>query len=121
MAMLPYNTQRSLVSDDTLATVVYLLYFIGYFTAFSALVGVIVAYLRENEADPMLRSHYQFQIQTFWISLVYLGIGIPLCLVLIGFPILGWWLVWTAIRNIKGSRRLSEHRPIANPQSWLFG
>ena len=122
MSTMPYDTRRPLVSDDTLATVVYLLFFIGYFTGFSALVGVIIAHLKDNDADPMLRSHYQFQIRTFWIGLLYLAIGTPLCLVLIGFPILGWWFVWSLMRIIKGGMLLvNEHRPIANPKSWLFG
>jgi len=28
-----------------------------------------------EEADPVLRSHHQFQIRTFWIGLLYLTIG----------------------------------------------
>lgn len=37
------ESQRPIVSDYTLALMVYLLYGAGYFTGFSALVGVIVA------------------------------------------------------------------------------
>ncbi len=69
----------------------------------------------------MLRSHYQFQIRTFWIGLLYLAIGIPLCLALIGIPLLIWWLVWSLIRIVKGILLVIEHKPIANPKSWLFG
>ena len=69
----------------------------------------------------MLRSHYQFQIRTFWIGLLYLAIGIPLCMVLIGIPVLAWWLLWSLIRIIKGIISVNEYKPIANPRSWLFG
>jgi uncharacterized membrane protein len=118
---LPYETQRPVVSDNALAIAVYLLYGGGYFTGISALAGVIIAYVKADDADPVLRSHYRFQIRTFWIGLLYLTISIPLCLVLIGIPILIWWFVWSMIRIVKGGLLIIEHKPIANPGSWLFG
>lgn len=120
---LPYETQRPIVSDNVFAVVVYGLYGLGYFTAISALIGVIIAHLKvdEDNTDPVLRSHYRFQIRTFWIGLLYLAIGIPLCVVLIGIPILVWWFVWSLIRIVKGFLLVIERRPIVNPRSWLFG
>ena len=121
MTTLPYETQRPTISDNTLAIAVYALYGVGYFTGVSALIGVVIAYTKVDDADPVLRSHYRFQIRTFWIGLLYLAIGFPLCLVLIGLPILLWWFVWSVIRIVKGSLLLIEHKAIANPGSWLFG
>jgi uncharacterized membrane protein len=118
---LPYETERPIVSDNILAVVVYLLYCVGYFTGISALIGVIIAHVKIHDTDPVLRSHYQFQIRTFWIGLLYLAIGIPLCMVLIGIPVLVWWLLWSLIRIIKGIISVNEYKPIANPRSWLFG
>jgi uncharacterized membrane protein len=118
---LPYETQRPIVSDNVLAVLVYVLYCVGYFTGISALIGVIIAHVKVDDTDPVLRSHYQFQIRTFWIGLLYLAIGIPLCVVLIGIPLLVWWLVWSLIRIIKGIISVNEYKPIANPKSWLFG
>jgi uncharacterized membrane protein len=115
------ETQRPIVSDNILAVVVYLLYFVGYFTGISVLIGVVIAHVKIDDTDPVLRSHYQFQIRTFWIGLLYLAIGFPLCMVLIGFPVLVWWLVWSLIRLVKGIMALNEYKPIANPRSWLFG
>ncbi|HEY4403288.1 MAG TPA: hypothetical protein VGN55_01450 [Xanthobacteraceae bacterium] len=117
----PYETQRPVVSDNALAVIVYLLYCLGYFTGISALIGVIIAHVKVDDSDPVLRSHYRFQIRTFWIGLLYLAIGIPLCVLLIGFPILGWWFIWSLVRIVKGILLVTEHRPIANPTSWLFG
>jgi uncharacterized membrane protein len=94
---------------------------VGYFTAVSALIGVIIAYVKVHDSDPALKSHYQFQIRTFWIGLLYLAIGIPLCIVLVGFLVLAWWFVWSMIRCVKGIIALNDYRPIANPKSWLFG
>ena len=110
-----------MVSDNTLALGVYLLYIAGYFTGISALIGVIIAHVKVDDMDPVLRSHYQFQIRTFWVGLLYLVIGTLLCLVLIGFLILAWWLLWSLIRIVKGMVMLNEYRPIEMPRSWLFG
>ena len=119
---LPYETRRPIISDHVLAVGVYALYWLGYSTGISALTGVIIAHMKVDRTnDPVLRSHYLFQIRTFWIGLLYLGIGIPLCVVLIGIPILAWWLIWSLIRILKGTLFAIEHKPIVNPRSWLFG
>jgi uncharacterized membrane protein len=115
------ETPRPIVSDNTLAIVVYLLYGVGYFTGISALIGVIIAHVKVDDADPVLQSHYRFQIRTFWIGLLYLAIGFPLSMALIGIPILVWWLVWSLIRIVRGILLVIEHKPIVNPRSWLFG
>jgi uncharacterized membrane protein len=117
----PMENQRPTVSDNMLAVGVYLLYFAGYFTVITAIIGVIIAYVKMDDAEPVLRSHYHFQVRTFWIGLLYNAIGIPLCFVLVGFPILAWWLIWSLIRIVKGVLLATEHKPIANPTSWLFG
>jgi uncharacterized membrane protein len=113
--------ERPVVSDNMLAIAVYVLYFISYFCGITVLVGLVIAHVKVDEATPLLRSHYRFQIRTFWIGLLYVAIGVPLCMVLIGFPILLWWFVWSVVRIVKGTLLLSEHRPIVNPESWLFG
>jgi uncharacterized membrane protein len=118
---LPSETERPAISDTSLAVIVYVLYCVGYFTGLSALIGVIIAHLKVEDTDPVLRSHYRFQIRTFWIGLLYLAIGIPLSFVLIGIPILIWWFVWSLIRIVKGLIQINEHKPIADPTSWLFG
>ena len=115
------ENQRPIVSDHILAVAVYALYGLSYFTGFSVLIGVIIAHMKVADAEPMLQSHYRFQIRTFWIGVLYLAIGVPLSLVLIGFPIVIWWCVWSLVRVVKGSLLLIENKPIANPGSWLFG
>jgi uncharacterized membrane protein len=118
---IPSEAQRPMVSDDMLALIVYVLYCVGYFTGISALIGVIIAHMKVGDADQVLQSHYRFQIRTFWIGFLYLVIGTPLCMVLIGIPLLAWWFVWSLIRIIKGIMLINERKPIANPRSWLFG
>ena len=117
----PPTLPQPIVSDVALAMSVYVLYGIGYFTGISALIGVVIAHVKVEDADPVMRSHYQFQIRTFWIGFLYIAIGCALSLVLIGIPILIWWFVWSLIRIVKGAIAANESRPIANPMSWLFG
>jgi uncharacterized membrane protein len=117
----PSESGRPIVSDNDLAMIVYALYCSGYFIAIPALIGVIIAHVKVDDTDPVLRSHYQFQIRTFWIGLLYLTVGTLLSIVLIGIPLLIWWFVWSLIRIVKGMVRVNEHKPIARPTSWLFG
>ena len=117
----PPALPQPIVSDVALAMSIYVLYGIGYFTGISALIGVVMAHVKVEDADPVMRSHYQFQIRTFWIGFLYITIGFALSLVLIGIPILIWWFVWSLIRIVKGAIAANEARPIANPRSWLFG
>jgi uncharacterized membrane protein len=116
-----YETSRPAVPDNVPAIAVYVLYGMGYFNAVTVLVGLVVAYVKIGDAELLLRSHYRFQIRTFWISLLYLGIGLPLSLLLIGFPIVIWWFAWSLVRTVKGVLLLIDNKPIVNPESWLFG
>lgn len=109
------------MSSRQLALIVYILYFVAYFTGITALVGVIIAHIQVGSADPMLSTHYRFQIRTFWIGLLYVVIGTILTFAVVGIVVLFWWFVWSLVRNIKGVLALNEGKPIANPDSWLFG
>jgi len=117
----PGRTQPPLVSNSSMALIVYILYFVGYFTLIPFIVGVIIAHVQKGSGDPLLDSHYDFQIRTFWISVLYGIVGFVLMFVLIGFLVWAWWFIWSLIRNIKGILLLNENRPIPNPHSWLFG
>src|SRR5205085_1670163 len=71
----PKSSPPPVVSDTGLAFIVYLLYFAGYLTGITKIIGVIIAHLQWRSADPIARSHFQFQIRTFWIGLLYLAVG----------------------------------------------
>lgn len=117
----PKSSSQPAVSDTGLAFIVYLLYFAGYLTGITKIIGVIIAHIQSGSTDPVARSHFQFQIRTFWIGLLYLIVGAVLFFVVVGAFVLLWWLVWSIVRNIKGVLALNENRPIANPTSWMFG
>lgn len=115
------NASPRAVSDTGLALIVYILYLAGFLTVITAIIGVIIAYIQSDTADPIARSHFQFQIRTFWILLLYVVIGLALTVVGIGILILLWSLVWSIVRNIKGILALNENKPIADPKTWMFG
>jgi uncharacterized membrane protein len=118
----PQEPTQPMLSNTQLALVVYILYFVSYVIGITALIGVIIAHVQiGSTTDPMLRSHYQWQIRTFWIGVLYLVIGIVLCLVLVGILVLLFCFIWTLVRNVKGLLALNENRPITNPSSWMFG
>ncbi len=118
----PDRTPQPIVPSTDIALIIYILYFLGYFSGgITAIIGVIMAHIQLETADPMLATHYRFQIRTFWIGLVYLVVGTVLLLILIGWFVLVWWFIWSLIRSIKGVLALNERRPIADPNSWMFG
>ena len=117
----PGRSQQPMVSNTSTALIVYVLYFVAYFVGITAIIGVIIAHVQKGNGDALVDSHYDFQIRTFWVGILYLVVGTILAWVLIGFIILAWWFIWSLIRNIKGILALNENRPIANPHSWMFG
>jgi uncharacterized membrane protein len=119
----PRTTRPPVVSDEQLVLIVYLLYFAAYIFGITALIGVIIAHIRFPDATLLLKSHYQFQIRTFWIGLLYVVVGAVLVtfVPVIGVAILIWWLIWSLVRNVKGLLALNDHKPIRDPASWMFG
>jgi uncharacterized membrane protein len=108
------------ISNYGLALTVYILYLIGFITGISSIIGVIIASLQVNRSDPILRTHSEFQIRTFWIGLLYAFIGFLTVHIGIGIAILLWWIIWTLIRCIKGVLVLNAGEPISDPRSWWF-
>ncbi len=110
-----------IVSNQGLVLAVYILYLAGFLTGLTAVIGVIIAYLQRDQADLLCQSHFQFQLKTFLIGLLYLFLGAATLHVGLGALLLLWWFVWTVIRCIKGLLALNAGEPIADPNSWLFG
>ena len=110
-----------MISDYGLALAVYILYLLGFFTGLTAVIGLIIASMQGDRADPVSRTHFRFQIRTFWIGLLFVVVGVVALHVVIGGLILLWWVIWTLIRCVKGVLALNAGEPIADPESWFFG
>ena len=62
---------RTAEVDRNLALLSYGLLFVGLFCAgISALVALAIAYSRRRHVDPLVASHYRFQILIFWVGFV---------------------------------------------------
>ncbi|HEY6104626.1 MAG TPA: hypothetical protein VIV59_01495, partial [Anaeromyxobacteraceae bacterium] len=55
---------------ENVAKVVYVLYLVSLVTGVTALVGVVMAYVYQGDAPDWLKTHYRFQIRTFWLGLL---------------------------------------------------
>jgi uncharacterized membrane protein len=117
----PVVPQSPLISNYGLVLTVYILYLVGFLTGITVFVGLIIAYLQRDKTDRVSQSHFQFQITTFWIGLLYFFVGLLTLHVGIGALILLWYIVWTVIRCVKGLLALNMGESIRNPNSWWFG
>ena len=66
------------------ARIVYILYLVGIIILITAIIGVVIAYIYRGDAPRWLKNHYQFQIRTFWIGVLYALIGVILILPIFG-------------------------------------
>jgi uncharacterized membrane protein len=117
----PVVAQPPIISNHGLVATVYILYLVGFITGITVLIGLVIAYLQRRTKDQVAQSHFQFQISTFWIGLLYSVVGLLTIQFGIGALILIWWIVWTVVRCVKGLLLLNKGEPVPNPKSWLFG
>jgi len=120
----PNPGQKPLISGDIFGNIpqlVYLLCLLGFVFHPAALVGLVLAFVNRDGASPLERSHYDFQISTFWRGLIIAVVGVITLFVVIGWLILLLWAVWTIVRCIKGLTNLSRGLPMAADIGWKFG
>ena len=118
MVIAPDAPPRS--RDQDAAKLVYILYFAGFFLPICALAGLILAYVKRDGAGPVARSHFDFQIRTFWMGLLWMIAAVALWIVLIGWLIGIVWTVWALSRLITGLLALNEGRAVRDPRTWGF-
>lgn len=125
---------QTATEDKVLPAVVYALYLIGLANGLTVILGLILAYVSKDGAGPKMRTHYDFQIRTFWMGIgwaiigaVLFAVGVPLSFVIIGLPLL--WLgmailalvgVWFIARCIIGLVYLSRDEAYPRPATWFI-
>jgi uncharacterized membrane protein len=109
------------VRSDTSAKIIYVLYLLSLGLGFTHVVGVVMAYMNVGDAPEPLRTHYRFQIRTFWLSLLYGLVG-GLLILALGLGLLVWAFmgVWLVVRCVKGLKYLDRGEPYANATTWLW-
>ncbi|MBO1927354.1 hypothetical protein J3998_07155 [Thiomicrorhabdus sp. 6S2-11] len=106
--------------STTVPTIIYILFLANIVMQFTGLIGLIMAYVNKGD-DNYLESHYQFQIRTFWIGLLFGLLGFFTLAIAIGWLILFVVLVWWVIRCAVGLKYLGKRQPVPNPTSWGTG
>lgn len=116
----PQTSPRDESGDRILGIVNYVLAFVALTSGITLLIAAVLAYVRKEQASPWLKSHFEYQIATFWYALAFTVVGVLTSIILIGFLILfvGW--VWLLIRAAVGIIRLIDGRGHDNPWGLLF-
>jgi uncharacterized membrane protein len=97
----------------TITAVVYALQAAAYFTGLTALVGVIVNYVKRDDVrGTWLESHFRWQIRTFWFALLWFVLGALSWIVFVGMIVVGATAIWVIYRIVKGWLNLYENRPM---------
>ena len=107
-------------NSASIAKVNYILQIISTIIGITGIIAVIIAYVNRDDSDDWLQTHYRFQIRTFWISIVYIILGVLLMEVMIGLFILLFTFFWLVIRCAKGLKQLQNNAPVKNVESWFF-
>ena len=99
--------------------IAYVTYALGLFIWFTPVVGVILAFIKRDEAQGSIyASHIDYLIKTFWVSLIGMVLGMLTILILIGWLILAATGVWLIYRVVVGLIKLNEDKPVSN-QGWF--
>ena len=129
------NKRRSLITYNHIT---YLLYVLSYFTAgLLWIVPIFMNYAKRRDADnTWLATHFDWQIKTFWYSIVFFLIGVliitfalggfgvsmfaesnniaigSVLLASLGFIIMGFTFIWHLYRIVRGWIALADGRPV---------
>ena len=99
--------------------IAYVTYAVGLLILFTPVVGVIMAYVKRDEAQGTIyASHIDYLIKTFWVSLVGTVLGPFTTLILIGWLILLVTAIWFIYRVVIGLIKLNEDKPVST-QGWF--
>lgn len=93
--------------------ITYILYLVGFVVGITGLIAIIMNYVKRNEMrGTWLESHVDWQIKTFWYSLIGYIVGFLLTAILIGYVIILVVFIWHVYRLIKGLIALNDNKPI---------
>ena len=107
------KTPEQLASLKQITMVVYILQALSFFFGLTAIVGVIINYVKKDEAvGTVYESHFDWQIRTFWWGLAWAVIGFILAFVLVGFAVMFVAWLWAIYRVVKGWLKLNDNLPV---------
>jgi len=119
----------------TMLLVIYGLFFAGFITSgVTTIVGVILAYVGRGSGPSWAQSHYEFQIRTFWLTVLaffamaaFFVVSVIMTLVLVGIvgllllaPMGLALMVWFGVRCGVGFNHALNSRPYPDPATLLI-
>ncbi len=112
-------TERDRGSDHqglvTLTHVMYALHTASWFSAgIFSVVAIIINYVKRPDLpDDFFRSHFRWQSRSFWFTLLWLVVTLPLWLLVIpgwiAYAVIGLWYLY---RFIRGWLAFAERKPM---------
>ncbi len=99
--------------EKNLATVVYALQAAAFGVGFTYFIAVAINYYkRKAVAGTWVESHFRWQINTFWYSLVWGALGGATLMWPIGYMMLFADAIWVVFRIVQGWSRLNQGKPM---------
>lgn len=120
---MPDNEERKTDSAVNWALVVYVLFLVSPLIPVTALLGLLMAYINLNEAEPWLRTHHRYQLRTIVAVLAFAVLGgtvlwyVSATLGGVILAVTGLWLIARCIAGLIYLRGKGEH---PNPSGWSF-
>lgn len=108
------KTEEQLASLRQLTLVVYILQALSIFVGITAIVGVVINYVKkEDAAGTLYESHFTWQIRTFWWGLAWSVLGFILIFAF-GLGLIVWFVagIWAIYRIVKGWLKWNDRQPV---------
>ena len=107
------RSPQELQGLKTVTTVVYALQALSFLWGITAIVGVIINYVkREDARGTVYESHFDWQIRTFWWGLAWFVVGLVLAILVVGVLVLFVAWIWMIYRVVKGWLKLIDGKPV---------
>ena len=104
---------QRLQSLRSLTLAVYILYAIGVFTGIPALIGIIINHVKAGDTEGTIyRSHFSWQMRSFWWGLLWAILGWITVWIGVGFIILGASWLWLVYRLVRGFLNWNDGKPM---------
>ena len=111
---MPLNdNHEEMQSLKTITTVVYVLQGLSFFLGVTAIVAIIINYVKRLEvSSTWLASHFRWQIRTFWFGLLWMAVGALTLILAVGYLVITANAIWIIYRIVKGWLYLHDGKPL---------
>lgn len=95
--------------DHKLAQLIYILQAVGLFVGLTFIAAMIVNTIKRDDLKTDVgRSHFRWQLRTFWFSVLWIAVGTLTSVFIVGYFILLADVIWVIYRIVKGWLRLND-------------